>query len=576
MNKLSYWWSKLSKKTNNEISIIENNIVTESNSDQLLSHPKYIDFYKKHRIHQSESIISTKGSNIGQLTLPTGTGKTRIQLAVHLEELIKLNQINESGVFVIVAHRLALCNQLICDFIKLVTIDLNMNCDYLYVSSDNFNANRVIKTLKSKHGLSNKNARECVKNCNFKSTTTQEEIKAIVESSKSANRHTIIVSTYDSFDRLKVLNSIDVCTFDESHTIPNNSQFVSNINSVKPIIKRQFFFTATRKVSGEYGGMNDQSFYGNVLHQVSPRRMIEAGEIVIPNNYQIIKVSNDEGFDYKNPVMVRKTIVEGFKKHFVAVKEHSCSPDKIGAKLLVSCDGANQLDYIVNDQAFQLWAYESNINVICFSTYPEKQGYIDIKNNLEFKTENRNTLLEKLYDLSDSDNAILLHVDILAEGIDLPCITGILLMRELDSIKLIQTLGRATRLIDEDRKNFYSGKIGPNQSKKMIKPYAWILLPEYLLADSKILENTINSVYEDYNVRPDHYMKGDNYVSDPKYDLPALNSPDEIQRKVQEGELSQFFKMSPFLGDMMNEELKKYISVNLKEFNKRQNVNNNS
>lgn len=576
MNILSSWLAKLSKKANNVIAISEENNINELQLDELTGHPKYIDFYKKHRIHQSQSISSTKEINIGQLTLPTGTGKTRIQLAVHLEELIKLNQEGNTGVFVIVAHRLALCNQLICDFIKLATIDLNINCDYLYVSSDNFNANRVIKTLKSKHGLTNKIARECVKNCNFRSTTTKDEIKAIVESSKCLNRHTIIVSTYDSFDRLDVLDNIDVCTFDESHTIPNNAQFVSNITSVKPKIKRQFFFTATRKVSGEYGGMNDQLFYGNVLHQVSPREMIEAGEIVIPNNYQIIKVSNDEGFDYKNPIMVRKTIVEGFKKHFVAVKEHSCSPDKIGAKLLVSCDGANQLDYIVNDEAFQLWAFESNINVICFSTYPEKQGYIDIKNNLEFKTENRNTLLEKLYDLSDSDNAILLHVDILAEGIDLPCITGILLMRELDNIKLIQTLGRATRLIDEDRKNFYSGKIGPNESKKMIKPYAWILLPEYLLADTKILENTINSVYEDYNVRPDYYMKGDNFVSDPNYELPALNSPEEIQRKMQEGELSQFLKMSPLLENMMNDQLKKYISVNLKEFNKRQNVNNNS
>ena len=59
--------------------------------------------------------------------------------------------------------------------------------------------------------------------------------------------------------------------------------------------------------------------------------------------------------------------------------------------------------------------------------------------------------------LEDNEDAILFHYDILTEGIDLPAITGVLPLRDLPLIKLIQNVGRSVRLLKEDRENLYSG-----------------------------------------------------------------------------------------------------------------------
>jgi len=103
----------------------------------------------------------------------------------------------------------------------------------------------------------------------------------MVARAKHENRNVIIASTYNSFNRLKELKHIDICTFDEAHTIVSD-RFTNNINKVKKIIEKQYFFTATRKVIGEDGGQNDTEFYGEVLYDMSPKKAVEKGEIVQP------------------------------------------------------------------------------------------------------------------------------------------------------------------------------------------------------------------------------------------------------------------------------------------------------
>nr|MDO8119011.1 hypothetical protein [Candidatus Sigynarchaeota archaeon] len=73
------------------------------------------------------------------MCLPTGTGKTRVQVHLHAARMIEMCEQPkpENGVFVIAAHRLALCTQLLEDFVK-VSVSSGIPFDILYEGRKKF------------------------------------------------------------------------------------------------------------------------------------------------------------------------------------------------------------------------------------------------------------------------------------------------------------------------------------------------------------------------------------------------------------------------------------------------------
>ena len=314
---------------------------------------KFDDFHAKHRPHQIKALNHIKDESIGQITIPTGTGKTRIQVDVHISDMIEKTKNGETGVYVIGAHRLALCSQLLYDIVE-VAIPCGLQFDVLQVNSNAF-SNDAIRTKLRKENKLDENLR-AFNNLVSKgaNTTRQDDVLDFVNKAKANNRHVIIVATYHSINKLNLLPEIDICTYDEAH-ITLGENFTDNISQVQPLIKRNFFFTATRKVVGNFSGMNDFEKFGEILYSVSPRSMIEAGEIVPPRLHSI-KISEDaEDGDYDNNKMLIKTITEGFAQHKTMIKECSSIPEKIGAKLLVSCSGSKELKDIIASMPFRLW-----------------------------------------------------------------------------------------------------------------------------------------------------------------------------------------------------------------------------
>jgi hypothetical protein len=94
--------------------------------------------------------------------------------------------------------------------------------------------------------------------------------------------------------------------------------------------------------------------------------------------------------------------------------------------------------------------------------------------------------------LKDEDKAIILHIDMIGEGLDVSGITSVMAFSVQGTQKLIQLLGRAMRLHDTDRKNMYAGKFYKNMDriKMMIKPYAYFIVPMFL-RDSNDLMNLV-------------------------------------------------------------------------------------
>lgn len=539
---------QVSAETKNESVTVEESI--EKTVAEIYDSPLSIS--KQPRPHQIEALSILQNHSIGQVCIPTGTGKTFIQLMLHIQDMAEKQKNNECGVYVIAAHRLVLCNQLFKEFVYEAIFNNNFECNFLGVSSDTtFTLKALAKSMQKIRNVSRKVVAEKLsfEDIEVKSTTNTTEIKRFVSNAKALNRHCIIISTYESFDKLSCLPSIDVCTYDEAHEITSEDNF-NKVLKVKPKIKKQIFFTATRKESDSKRGMNQTDFYGEVLFEKSPRQMIDAGEIVPPNNFHTINVKNDEGYDYDNPVMTIRAITEGFLEHRALVKKHSCKPDSIGAKLLVACDGAIQLKDIVENISFRNWCESNNIRV--FSVNSEHGEWVDFTN-----VNNRNTFMDKLNELKDDEDAIFIHIKILAEGIDLPAITGIMPIRDMDRTTLTQTLGRATRLIKEDRRRLYlpitdSEKIYPQEYNKYVKPWAWVLIPDYLLNDSNQITTVINDVYNSYGVRADQFSESEKYMALSEFPMESINDPEEMNRKFKDGELSHYFSFS----EMIQEKIK--------------------
>ena len=447
-----------------------------------------------------------------------------VQVAIQLCEMIKNTQNNQFGVYGIAAHRLLLCRQLMDSYnnLKDMCIKCGIPINVLYIGSSRIDDKDVFERY-FKDGINPFNYEQFF-------TTETEKVKDFYEHTMSQNRNLIIVSTYHSFDRMIGIDKIKLFTFDEAHVL-SSKDFVENVNLISNRIEKQFFFTATRKVSGEDGGMNDREMYGDILYQVSPSRMIIEGEICKLRIHSIKLLDDYIDEIDKNETMLVSTIIEGFKSHRKKIKEDSYEPDKIGAKILVSTEGTKEMMTIQRNPEFQSFCRNNNIKFFSFSS--EYGAFEDFN-----EVSNRNDAYDHMVGMRNEEDAILLHIDILTEGIDLPSITGVLLLRHLNQIKLFQSIGRALRLLKEDRMRLYSGEIKPEETEKFIKPYAYLILPLHfteMSSSSDEMRMALEKVIREYLIPKEEFLPhGEEFVGVGKDYLDTITNRDEIHRRNRE------------------------------------------
>ena len=427
---------------------------------------------KKLRKHQKEAITALQKVNKGIINLPTGTGKSLIQSRFIFEE-IKASSTCE--VYVIVSPRILLSNQLLKDT-QADLIEQNIDALYLSVHSGRPQVFDNVIIHRDLH-----------------STTSSIKIREEYERAQREGVNLIISATYDSLERIHTSNiPVKVVLCDEAHYLVTTefNHYTDNFPCEKI-----FFFTATLKDtrSDEGMGMNNISKFGEVIYSKTPLEMIIAGEIVRPRmHFARTTVPIQIG-----DIVDAKAIVECFK-------EHSAMLEGIGAKILIVCKGSDHLDKIAaHPEIEKLKRKRPHLSIFDISSeyHPRING----------EEVTRETFLSRLQDLTDSDEAIILHIDILTEGIDVPGITGIMPLNNLKKSKFLQTLGRATRLYSQDRIKLYSKEIKPTQLDDMTKPYAYIIIPTYGELGSDLGQNIINMVYElrsyGFNPREDVVIK---------------------------------------------------------------------
>ena len=458
----------------------------------ILNEAHFIEFTNNHRPHQHHALKAINGHDKKQISIPTGTGKTRLQIHLHVQDMIEKTKKNEIGVYAIGAHRLLLCEQLMDELMEMC-INCGLPINVLYVGSARHDDKHIYDAYFNKG----------INSDTFESTYTTRggEVLKFHEQTKESKRHLIIVSTYHSFHKMSCIDTINICTFDEAHTL-TSKEFTKNIKEVADNIKRSYFFTATRK------GMDDEEVFGGKTG-ASPLEMIEVGEIVEPKIHTMsLKDVSTGKIKRDDSAMLIQTVIEGFKEHKMRLKETSAYPDMIGAKLLVSCKGSDELNILQESEDFQKWCKESDINTFFFSS---KYGSFE-----DFKKEERVHTYKSMKNLKDTDDCILIHIDILAEGINLPSITAVMLLRHLNKVKLLQTLGRGLRLLQSDRTKLYSGDMLPDEKEKFTKPYAYLMLPlhfEDLDADSEEMRKTLEEVVNTYKLPTEEFLPPEEFES---------------------------------------------------------------
>jgi len=113
--------------------------------------------------------------------------------------------------------------------------------------------------------------------------------------------------------------------------------------------------------------------------------------------------------------------------------------------------------------------------------------------------------------------------------------------RNCEESKLIQNIGRATRLHPIDRKRFYRGEIDVSSRNegKWIKPYSWVIIPSYMV-DAEGMEGRfrfiIDRMRSEFGYIPQQHTEIDNVTSDDKNaDIDTVNDKKKCKRGKKSG-----------------------------------------
>jgi len=410
------------------------------------------------------------GENRGRIVLPTGTGKTRIEGEI----IVALIGKNKTSINVVLAPRILLTYQLLDRIAKIIS-SYSIECAFLNVNSGDFDSERLEKYF-LKRGMRPEK---------IETTTIVEDIKNKILNAKKENKPLTIFSTYNSVGRVaeavrQTNSKIDAYIYDEAQYCVTTGEFkeIPNLES-----KYKFFFTATEKYTDdpENGvGMKNEKKFGRVIYTEEPKSLIAKGEMASVSMHLVGAKEDISNDNYESKARIT---VEAFDKHRNVLKEHSAQPDSIGPKMLVACDTQDSLKGIMLSKCLKEYKEAHpwvKLYALCsdYGIYIEGYGHKPKVSNKD--KEDMFACLQTPKDggdMEDTDEVIIFHVDMIAEGMDIPSITAVLPFRNLGKIKFLQNLGRGTRLLDIDRKNLYDGTIKPKDWKSYIKPYCWLILP---------------------------------------------------------------------------------------------------
>ncbi len=389
-------------------------------------------FYQKDIVKAQNEFMLNDSEQRGQVYSPTGSGKT-VCFDSLITKMIK-GKTNKKICIVYPRIALAIDQQ---DRLKGKT-----NVEFTSFHSGSNNAPEEAKLYRKQI-----------------STTSREQLKEIHDTTKM-NHITFV--TYHSFKHIANMD-FDLIICDEAHNLVQ-----SNFAESLPIIKSKVIFYTATPIFAINGletviGMNNEQLFGKVICNVKPKELIEKGYIVPPRLVELSITTDEDGI----AVEPHLTISHAFKDQ----KERL---NKVTNKMLVAMSDTRYFDEI-QSRIDDMRRIVGDIDLYTITAGTQRKNSVNL--------DSREAALKDF--ANNKNQCIILHCDTLAEGIDVPGITGVFVYRTLSKAKLIQTIGRAARpsLADMDK----NGEVIDMENR--LKPYAIVTIP---VIDNKYYAN-INS-----------------------------------------------------------------------------------
>ena len=564
----------------------------DANGDPILEPAKEVYNYS-----QLECFNKMQSSDKLTIILPTGTGKGYLLFVDLLARIYNKN----GKVFAICSHRIGLNKQHTSDMFKEFR-DFAGDIGFVFVASETFGAN---ENNKIEYDKLLEAVNPDVNTEDLISTLKPgQSLQEIIDLHHRENRSVVIVSTYHSLQKLHNVD-IDTIYCDEADKMVGSKPvtrdgikeetFMQKFHKVRA--KKKFFLTATPKDwSKNWGGenvefMNNEAIFGERI-EMEFHAAVKSGyivqpylHIVYPTEYlpENIEAADEEDMD--NPECVVdvagvknmnvnikakiKMIVDAFHSHRGFLKDRSAQPHKIGAKILVKCKNIHSEMWGIFHEGLR----EALPNIKIFAG--GSGGWSKLDAPEQFKTINhwmhdwtkqeplipipdRDNYLNAIKDLKLEEEAIVLHCDILSEGINVKGFTGVCFVSgiTITDAKAMQNIGRATRVIDEDRSRLDSGEISLDNMSEWIKPFCSVIIPFWNAESAEAKDKMVALVQSLRNIGfqierfgiGDEINKGDNREPD----LEPQNEPSEVKRKSGIRELEQELEELEYLQKIHN------------------------
>ena len=344
----------------------------------------------KLRPHQEEALNALRRNAIGQVIVPTGGGKTLVQIM----DAVKRFEVNVPRTIVVVAPRILLADQLSSEYLEHIT-----NAHVLHCHSG------------ETHHFS---------------STNPDYIKLFVNMCHTVREHSIIFTTYHSLHRVQEADiPVDTIYFDEAHNSVQRN-FYAATEYFSKHADRCYYFTATRKTSVTVNkpGMNWAETYGQVIARVSAPELVENGYILPPK----VRVIDMQKVDKKSltPFVEGNNVLESIDQ--IRIK-----------KILVCVKTTRQLQNLFRTD----FASELNKRGYSYLYITSKTGAV-----IDGKKVTREEFFETLnaWGKDQHKQFVVLHRSILSEGINVSELEAVIFLRNMDAIEMLQTVGRVIRV----------------------------------------------------------------------------------------------------------------------------------
>lgn len=394
------------------------------------------------RPHQSESLEVMSQVDKGIIVVPTGGGKTLIAI-------MDAKRRFESGdkTIVVVAPRLMLARQLSAEFTEHI-----MDASVMHVHSGG--------------------------DLPYFTTTQPNQIYSWCYHNRG---NKLIVTTYHSLHRIQEAGIVvDSIYFDEAHNSVKKN-FFDATRHFSNTSNRCYFFTATPKYSSTYKkhGMNDSDVYGRIIYNVPAPRLINNGSILPPKinaiNIGSIRVKGEEAAE-RDCMTLLDTLYneEHMEKVLIAAPN-----TKVMMRMLAETDFMPEVQSMGYDL---LWI-------------TSKHGAF--LNDKKITREEFFNLVRE-FGADPDKKFIVLHYSILSEGISVPGLTSLVLMRQMNVIEMCQSVGRVIRLHLDDIKRINQGTLTPGKLQDYTKSFGLVHVPVYSnvgISTVKRLQNVVDTVF---------------------------------------------------------------------------------